>query len=83
MSTLPGRLGLSVGRAIPVTLDIMLPVLVSSPRLTNGVFVGCLVSRWDRLLIFGACNLGALVCFVICFAMWPYLIAKPRKFVIL
>jgi hypothetical protein len=41
------------------------------------------LSRWDRLLVFGACNLGALACFVLCFALWPVLIAKPRKFVIL
>lgn len=42
-----------------------------------------IVSRWDRLLIFGACNLGALACFVICFALFPVLSLKPRKFVIL
>jgi len=41
------------------------------------------LSRWDRLMIFGACNLGALACFVICFALFPVLIAKPRKFAIL
>jgi hypothetical protein len=29
------------------------------------------VSRWDRLLIFGGCNLAALACFVICFALFP------------
>jgi hypothetical protein len=42
-----------------------------------------LVSRWDRLLIFGGCNLGALACFVIVFALWPVMIAKPKKFAIL
>lgn len=41
------------------------------------------LSRWDRLLVFGACNLGALACFVICFALFPVLSIKPRKFVIL
>ncbi|KAI1268803.1 Got1/Sft2-like family-domain-containing protein [Xylariaceae sp. FL1019] len=41
------------------------------------------LSRWDRLLIFGACNVGALACFVLCFALWPILMARPRKFVIL
>ncbi|KAJ0166793.1 Protein transport protein SFT2 [Colletotrichum tanaceti] len=41
------------------------------------------LSRWDRLLIFGACNLGALVCFVLCFAFLPVLSVRPRKFVIL
>ncbi|KAI9851438.1 MAG: protein transport protein sft2 [Thelocarpon superellum] len=41
------------------------------------------LSRWDRLLVFGACNLGALACFVLCFALWPLLIATPTKFAIL
>jgi len=41
------------------------------------------LSRWDRLLIFGGCNLAALACFVICFALFPVLTLKPRKFVIL
>ena len=41
------------------------------------------VSRWDRLLIFGAFNLAAAVCFVICFTLFPVLAIKPRKFAIL
>jgi len=41
------------------------------------------LSRWDRLLIFGGCNIGALACFVLCFALWPIMMAKPRKFAIL
>ncbi|CAO1604987.1 MAG: hypothetical protein LQ349_000841 [Xanthoria aureola] len=41
------------------------------------------LSRWDRLLVFGACNAAALVCFVICFALFPVLSLKPRKFAIL
>ncbi|KAM0574094.1 hypothetical protein ACHAP0_006923, partial [Verticillium nonalfalfae] len=40
-------------------------------------------SRWDRLMIFGACNLAALACFVICFALFPVLSLRPTKFVIL
>jgi hypothetical protein len=36
------------------------------------------------MLIFGACNLAALVCFVISFALFPVMAATgPRKFVIL
>lgn len=35
------------------------------------------------MLIFGACNLGALVCFTIAFLLAPALALKPRKFVIL
>ena len=41
------------------------------------------MSRWDRLLVFAACNLGALACFVICFFLFPVLSLKPRKFAIL
>lgn len=41
------------------------------------------VSRWDRLLVFGACNVAALVCFVICFALLPILGVATRKFAIL
>jgi len=41
------------------------------------------LSRWDRLMIFGGCNLGALACFVICFALFPVLSLRPRKFAIL
>ncbi|KAL4976721.1 Got1/Sft2-like family-domain-containing protein [Aspergillus desertorum] len=41
------------------------------------------LSRWDRMLIFFACNLGAAVCFVICFFLFPVLSLKPRKFAIL
>jgi hypothetical protein len=43
------------------------------------------VSRWDRLLIFGALNLTAIVMFVVCFALMSTGIAviKPRKFVVL
>jgi len=41
------------------------------------------LSRWDRLLIFGACNVGAAVCFIICFFLFPVLAPKPRKLVVL
>jgi hypothetical protein len=41
------------------------------------------VSRWDRMLIFGGCNLAALACFVVCFALFPILFATPRKFAVL
>ncbi|KAK4212802.1 Got1/Sft2-like family-domain-containing protein [Rhypophila decipiens] len=42
------------------------------------------LSRWDRLLIFGACNLAALACFVICFFLFPVIaLGRPRKLVIL
>ncbi|KAJ5939502.1 hypothetical protein N7466_002636 [Penicillium verhagenii] len=40
------------------------------------------LSRWDRMLIFGACNLGAAVCFMICFFLFPVLTLKPRKFAV-
>ncbi|KAJ5494565.1 hypothetical protein N7463_010652 [Penicillium fimorum] len=41
------------------------------------------LSRWDRMLIFGACNLGAAVCFMLCFFLFPVLTLKPRKFAVL
>lgn len=41
------------------------------------------LSRWDRLMIFTGCNLGALACFVVCFALFPIVATRPRKFVIL
>ncbi|KAG4025126.1 hypothetical protein MFRU_066g00290 [Monilinia fructicola] len=41
------------------------------------------LSRWDRLLLFAGFNIGALACFVICFALFPYLIVLPTKFAIL
>jgi len=43
------------------------------------------VSRWDRLLIFGALNLAAIVMFIICFALMPtgIFVIKPQKFVVL
>lgn len=41
------------------------------------------LSRWDRMLIFGACNIGALACFILCFTLFPVLSLKPRKLVVL
>lgn len=41
------------------------------------------VSRWDRLLLFGGLNIGALACFAICFIFFPWMMAFPRKFAIL
>ncbi|KAK8196524.1 Protein transport protein sft2 [Zalaria obscura] len=41
------------------------------------------LSRWDRLLIFGALNLAALALFVVCFTLLPILSLRPRKFAIL
>lgn len=41
------------------------------------------VSRWDRMLAFTICNLGAAACFVICFFLFPVLSLRPRKFAVL
>lgn len=41
------------------------------------------LSTWDRLLIFGICLLGALACFILCFAIFPVLLLKARKFALL
>lgn len=34
-------------------------------------------------MIFGACNVAALICFIICFSFFFVLAAVPRKFAIL
>ncbi|KZV95281.1 SFT2-domain-containing protein [Exidia glandulosa HHB12029] len=39
------------------------------------------LGRWDRLLGFGACLLGAAVCFFMAFLSIPLILLKPRKFV--
>lgn len=41
------------------------------------------LSRWDRLLVFGVCLLGAVACFALCFVMLPILAMRPRKFAVL
>lgn len=41
------------------------------------------LSRWDRLLIFAGCNIGALVCFFVCIFFWPVIATRPSKFVLL
>lgn len=41
------------------------------------------LSRWDRLLIFGICLLGAVACFALCFVISPMLVFKARKFALL
>lgn len=41
------------------------------------------LSRWDRLLIFGICLFGALACFILCFAIFPVVLLKARKFALL
>jgi len=41
------------------------------------------LTRWDRMLIFAGCNIGALACFAICFILFAPLMVKPRKFAIL
>ncbi|KAI0632851.1 ER-to-golgi vesicle protein transport Sft2 [Trametes polyzona] len=38
------------------------------------------LSRWERLLGFGACLLGAIVCFFVAFLTLPWIALRPRKF---
>lgn len=38
------------------------------------------LSRWDRILVFGACLTASVLFFVLCFALFPVLAVKPRKF---
>ncbi|PYH92118.1 SFT2 domain protein [Aspergillus ellipticus CBS 707.79] len=57
------------------------PLPAASRREEEDTFLA--LSRWDRMLIFIACNLGAAVCFLLCFFLFPVLSLKPRKFAIL
>lgn len=66
---------------LPVTESAGAPLPASNRRDEEEGWLA--LSRWDRMLVFGACNLGALACFVLCFALWPVLLARPPKFVIL
>jgi hypothetical protein len=49
------------------------------------VLLPSLVSRWDRLLLFGGLNLAAAAMFIIGFVLVPtgVFLIKPRKFVVL
>ncbi|KAJ7468618.1 Got1/Sft2-like family-domain-containing protein [Mycena latifolia] len=38
------------------------------------------LSRWERLLGFGGCLVGAAVCFFVAFLTLPFLALRPRKF---
>ncbi|CAB90797.1 Protein transport protein sft2 [Schizosaccharomyces pombe] len=41
------------------------------------------LSRWERYMLFGICLLGSLACYAIACFMFPVLVLKPRKFVLL
>lgn len=66
---------------LPVTEGAGAPLPASNRREEEEGWLA--LSRWDRMLIFTGCNLAALACFVLCFALWPVLWMKPRKFAIL
>ncbi|KAI0484763.1 SFT2-domain-containing protein [Xylariaceae sp. FL0804] len=66
---------------LPTTESSGAPLPASNRRDEEEAWLA--LSRWDRMLIFGACNLAAAACFVLCFVLWPVLFPKPRKFVIL
>ncbi|KAJ7938138.1 ER-to-golgi vesicle protein transport Sft2 [Mycena leptocephala] len=38
------------------------------------------LSRWERLLGFGGCLIGAAVCFFVAFLTLPFIALRPRKF---
>lgn len=69
------------GPALSVSSPAKAHALASS--LNGGLTPVLTVSRWDRLLIFGACNLAAAICFVLCFVLFSILWPVPRKFAIL
>lgn len=48
---------------------------------TDIIIRSTIVSRWDRLLIFGGLNVGALICFILCFGMLIFpLFLRATKF---
>lgn len=66
---------------LPTTESSGAPLPAASRREEDEAWFA--LSRWDRLMIFAVCNLAAIACFVICFALLPVLSLKPRKFVVL
>ncbi|KAK7951169.1 uncharacterized protein PG986_006897 [Apiospora aurea] len=66
---------------LPTTEGAGAPLPASSRREEEeGWFA---LSRWDRMLVFAGCNIAALACFVLVFALWPVLWLKPSKLAIL
>lgn len=41
------------------------------------------LSRWDRMMLFALTFAGSLICYLICFFLFPVLSLKPRKFALL
>lgn len=77
-----------VPASLPCAAGLQLPAQPNPSLNVNGsltVARSPIVSRWDRLLIFGALNLAAIVLFVVCFALLPtpIFVINPRKFVVL
>jgi hypothetical protein len=60
-----------------------LPTQLPAPTREEEQGAFFVLSRWDRILVFGACILGAAVCFVVAFLLLPVLAFKPRKFAVL
>ncbi|TKA62833.1 hypothetical protein B0A49_12466, partial [Cryomyces minteri] len=81
------RAGLRVSHPVNDTLTIsasLVCTLLSPLGGDRNQFMNAiLLSRWDRLLVFGGLNLAALALFVVCFAIMPALALRPRKFAIL
>jgi hypothetical protein len=63
------------------TQDLPAQLPAQSAQQESGAWFA--LSRWDRLIIFGCCILGAAACFVMAFVLMPVLVLKPRKFVVL
>jgi hypothetical protein len=61
--------------------DLPAQLPAPTPQQENAAWFA--LSRWERLLVFGSCVLGAAVCFVLAFVLMPVLVVKPRKFVVL
>jgi Got1/Sft2-like family len=66
---------------LPTSTQDLPPQLPAQPQQESaGWFV---LSHWERLIAFICCVLGAAVCFIIAFMFLPFLVTRPRKFVVL
>ena len=63
------------------TQDLPAQLPAQTPQQENAAWFA--LSRWDRIIVFVCCVLGAAVCFTMAFVLMPVLVLKPRKFVML
>ncbi|KZO91818.1 SFT2-domain-containing protein [Calocera viscosa TUFC12733] len=65
---------------ISTTLGLPSYIPLRSGQTTNEEEAYFALSRWERLVGFGGCLLGAVVCFFVAFLTLPFLALRPQKF---